>query len=468
MDKSKDFLGSAPLGKLLFKLAIPTVIAQLVNMLYNIVDRIYIGHMEGIGDLALTGVGVCMPIIMIVSAFAALVGSGGAPRASIFMGKGDTDKAEKTLGGCFALQIIVSIILTAVLLIWNRDFLLAFGASENTIKYATDYMKIYAIGTIFVQLTLGMNAFITAQGFTRISMMSVIIGAISNIILDPVFIYGFDMGVKGAALATVISQAASCVWVLCFLFGKKTLLKIKKENLFVSYKLILPCIALGSATFVMQASESVISICFNSSLLRYGGDIAVGAMTILVSVMQFAMLPLMGIAQGAQPILSYNFGAKNAERVKKTFKLLLITCLIYSVALWSAVMLFPSVFAAMFTPKEELISYAAWALRIYFAGMIIFGIQTSCQMTFVSLGEATSSVTVAVVRKFVLLLPLIYIIPALAENKVMGVFLAEPIADIIAVTFTAILFTFKFKKALSKIETHKNNEVQNEAYRQDT
>ena len=330
MDKSKDFLGSAPLGKLLFKLAIPTVIAQLVNMLYNIVDRIYIGHMPEVGDLALTGVGVCMPVIMIVSAFAALVGSGGAPRASIFMGKGDTDKAEKTLGGCFALQIIVSIILTSVLLIWNRDFLLAFGASENTIKYATDYMGIYAIGTIFVQLTLGMNAFITAQGFTRISMMSVIIGAISNIILDPVFIYGFDMGVKGAALATVVSQAASCVWVLSFLFGKKTLLKIKKENLFVSYKLILPCIALGSATFVMQASESVISICFNSSLLKYGGDIAVGAMTILVSVMQFAMLPLMGIAQAAQPILSYNFGAKNAERVKKTFKLLLITCLIYS------------------------------------------------------------------------------------------------------------------------------------------
>jgi putative MATE family efflux protein len=384
------------------------------------------------------------------------------------MGKGDTDKAEKTLGGCFTLQIIVSIILTAVLLIWNRDFLLAFGASENTIKYATDYMKIYAIGTIFVQLTLGMNAFITAQGFTRISMMSVIIGAVSNIILDPVFIYGFDMGVKGAALATVISQAASCVWVLSFLFGKKTLLKIKKENLFVSYKLILPCIALGSATFVMQASESVISICFNSSLLKYGGDIAVGAMTILVSVMQFAMLPLMGIAQGAQPILSYNFGAKNAERVKKTFKLLLITCLIYSVALWSAVMLFPSVFAAMFTPKEELVAYAAWALRICFAGMIIFGIQTSCHITFVSLGEATSSVTVAVVRKFVLLLPLIYIIPALTENKVMGVFLAEPIADIIAVTFTAILFTFKFKKALSKIETNENNEVQNEAYRQDT
>ncbi len=456
MNKNKDFLGSAPLGRLLFKLAIPTVVAQLVNMLYNIVDRIFIGHMPEVGDLALTGVGVCMPLIMIVSAFAALVGSGGAPRASIFMGKGDRDTAEKTLGGCFTLQIIVSVILTLVLLIWNKDLLLAFGASDNTIEYASSYMSIYALGTLFVQLTLGMNAFISAQGFTRISMLSVIIGAVSNIILDPVFIYAFDMGVQGAALATIISQLFSCIFVLSFLFGKKTLLKIKKENLFVSYKLILPCIALGTATFIMQASESVISICFNSSLLCYGGDIAVGAMTILVSVMQFAMLPLQGIAQGAQPILSYNYGAKNSVRVKKTFKLLLCSCLIYSVTLWSAVMLFPRAFAAMFTPSIQLVEYAAKALRIYFAGMLIFGIQVACQMTFVSLGEAASSVTVAVVRKFILLLPLIYIVPTLTENKVTGVFLAEPIADIIAVTFTAILFTFKFKKALSKIEAPKN------------
>ena len=276
MTDTKEMLGTAPVGKLLFKLAVPTVVAQLINMLYNVVDRIYIGHMSEIGDLALTGVGVCMPIIMIVSAFAALVSSGGAPRASIFMGKRDIESAERTLGGCFGLQIVVSAVLTVVLLIWNRDFLLAFGASNNTIEYATDYMSIYAIGTLFVQLTLGMNAFITSQGFTKISMLSVVVGAGANIILDHIFIYGLGMGVRGAALATVISQALSCVWVLSFLCGKKSILRLKPKNFIPSAKIILPCIALGSAAFIMQASESVISICFNSSLQRYGGDIAVG------------------------------------------------------------------------------------------------------------------------------------------------------------------------------------------------
>ena len=334
MGDNKDFLGTAPIGKLLFKLAIPTVVAQIINMLYNIVDRIYIGHIPQEGSLALTGVGVCMPIIMIVTAFAALVSAGGAPRASIFMGKKDNNSAEKTLGNCFMLQIILSVILTVVLLIWSEDLLLVFGASKNTISYATAYMSIYAIGTVFVQLTLGMNAFITAQGFTKISMVSIIIGAVCNIILDPIFIFGFDMGVKGAALATILSQAVSCVWVISFLCGKKTIIKLKFSDLKLSSKIILPCVALGSATFIMQSSESVISVCFNSSLLRYGGDIAVGAMTILTSVMQFAMLPLQGIAQGAQPILSFNYGAKNSVRVKKTFKILLVTCLVYSVSLW--------------------------------------------------------------------------------------------------------------------------------------
>ena len=456
MQNDKEMLGTAPIGKLLFKLALPTVVAQLINMLYNIVDRIYIGHMPDNGDLALTGVGVCMPIIMIVSAFAALVSSGGAPRASIFMGKKDMDSAEKTLGGCFTLQIILSVILTVVLMIWNEDLLLAFGASENTIGYATEYMNVYALGTIFVQLTLGMNAFVTAQGFTKISMFSVIIGAVANIILDPIFIYGMDMGVRGAALATIISQALSCIWVVTFLFGKKALIRLKKEDLFVSPKFVLPCLALGSATFIMQASESVISVCFNSSLLGYGGDIAVGAMTILTSVMQFAMLPLQGIAQGAQPILSYNYGAKSADRVKKTYKLLLVSCLIYSVTLWTCVMLFPRAFATMFTTDTALLDFTESVIRIYFGGMFLFGIQIACQMTFVSLGNAPSSVIVAVVRKFVLLLPLIYILPNLVEEPTVGVYMAEPIADIIAVTFTAILFVFQFSKALKKIEARES------------
>ena len=453
MTDKKEMLGTAPIGKLLFKLALPTVVAQLINMLYNIVDRIYIGHMPEVGDLALTGVGVCMPIILIVSAFAALVSSGGAPRASIFMGKRDIDSAERTLGGCFGLQVIVSIVLTVILLIWNRDLLLAFGASDNTIEYATAYMSIYAIGTVFVQLTLGMNAFISAQGFTKISMVSVLIGAVANIALDPLFIYAFGMGVRGAALATILSQALSCAWGVFFLCSKKSFLRLRIKNLIPAPKIVLPCLALGSATFIMQASESVISVCFNSSLLNYGGDIAVGAMAILTSVMQFAMLPPQGIAQGAQPILSYNYGAKNAERVKKTYKTLLITCVIYSVTLWLAVMIMPSVFVSIFTPDAALVDFAAKALRIYFSGMILFGIQIACQMTFVSLGNAPSSILVAVVRKFVLLLPLIYIVPKLASDPTIGVYMAEPIADVTAVTFTTILFIFQFKKALKKIDT---------------
>ena len=455
MTQDKTFLGTEPIGKLLVKLAVPTVVAQLVNMLYNIVDRIYIGHMPGDGSLALTGVGVCLPLIMIISAFAALVASGGAPRASIAMGKGDHDLAEKLLGGCFTLQIGISAILTAVMLIWSRDLLLMFGASENTIGYAADYMRIYAIGTLFVQLTLGMNAFITAQGFATTGMLTVLIGAVANIALDPLFIYGLGMGVRGAALATVISQGLSCVWVICFLRGKKTLLRLKRENLLVSPKLILPCVALGLAAFIMQSSESIISVCFNSSLLRYGGDVAVGAMTILSSVMQFAMLPLQGIAQGAQPISSYNYGARNADRVRQTFRLLLQVCLAYSVVLWAGIMLFPRGFAGIFTPDAELLDFTARALRIYCAMLFLFGIQIACQMTFVSIGNAPCSILVAVLRKFVLLLPLIFLLPSLLPDKVTAVYLAEPVADVIAVTCTALLFSRQFKKALAVLEAGK-------------
>lgn len=452
MNNDKTFLGTEPIGKLLLKLAVPTVFAQLVNMLYNIVDRIYIGHIEGVGKLALTGVGVCMPLIMIISAFASFVASGAAPRASISMGKGDNDTAEKMLGGSVSLQVIISLILTFIIGIFGRDLLLAFGASENTIEYAADYMSIYSLGTIFVELTLGLNAFITAQGFAAFGMWTVLIGAVANIVLDPIFIYGLDMGVKGAALATVISQALSCVWVIMFLCGKKTQLRLKRENLFVSPKLILPCIALGSAAFIMQSSESVISVCFNSSLLEYGGDTAVGAMTILTSVMQFAMLPLQGIAQGAQPITSYNFGAKNAQRVKQSFKLLLTVCLCYSIIIWGLVMLFPGGFAKIFNDDADLIAFTANALRIYCGMLFIFGIQIACQMTFVSIGNAPCSIIVAVVRKFVLLIPMIYILPNILSDKTTAVYLAEPVSDIIAVTFTAILFTCQFKKALKRLD----------------
>lgn len=450
--QNKEFLGTAPIGKLLFKMAIPTVLAQLVNMLYNIVDRIFIGHIEGIGDAALTGVGICMPLIMAVSAFAALISAGGAPRASIKLGEGKPDEAERILGNCFSLQLVVSAILTAALLIFNEKLLWAFGASENTIGYATQYMDIYALGTVFVQLTLGMNAYITAQGATKVSMTSVLIGAVCNIALDPIFIYGLGLGVKGAALATAISQMASCFWANTFLCSDKSVLKIKKCNLKIDPKVVFPCIALGLAPFIMQMSESVISVCFNSSLQKYGGDIAVGAMTILTSVMQFAMLPLQGVAQGAQPITSYNYGAGNKERVKKSFFLLLRVSLIYSLSLWACIMLFPGVFASIFTDKPELIEFTQNTLRIYCGALGIFGVQIAAQMTFISLGKAFSSIIVAVVRKFVLLLPLIYIVPQLVENKTTGVYLAEPVADILAVTFTAILFTFQFRKALKKMD----------------
>lgn len=450
--EDKEFLRTEPLGKLLLKLALPTVAAQLINMLYNIVDRIYIGHIPDIGATALTGVGVCMPLIMIVSAFAALVGYGGAPRASIFMGKKDEQSAEKTLGNCFTLQILISVVLTIVLLIWNRDFLMAFGASENTVEYGVSYMNIYALGTIFVEITLGMNAFITAQGFARTGMLSVLIGAVANIILDPIFIFGFNMDVRGAALATIISQALSCIWVVSFLCGRKTFLRIRKENLRPVPKIIMPCLALGAATFVMQASESVISVCFNSSLQKYGGDIAVGAMTILTSVMQFAMLPLQGLGQGAQPIISYCYGAGDAGRVRRAFGLLLKVSLTYSVLLWALVMIIPGGFAAMFTSDAALTDYTKTALRIYMASMFLFGIQMACQMTFNALGRAVESIVVAVMRKFVLLIPLIYVMPRLiSSDQARAVYMAEPVADLAAVTFTAVLFAVQFRKTLRRI-----------------
>lgn len=450
--ENKEFLGTEPIGKLLFKLAVPTVVAQLVNMLYNIVDRIYLGHMPGDGSLALTGVGVCTPIILFVSAFASLICASGAPRASIFMGKGEHDNAEETMGNCFTLQAVVSILITAILVLFGEKLLWSFGASENTISYATEYLRIYSVGTIFVQLTLGMNAYITAQGSAKIAMITVMIGAACNIILDPIFIFAMDMGVAGAALATIISQGVSCIWVVSYLFGKKTTLRLKKQHLRIKPSVVLPCIALGAATFIMQVSESVISVAFNSSLLKYGGDVAVGAMTILTSVMQFAMLPMQGIGQGAQPISSYNYGARNVERVKGTFRLLLTVCLTYSAIIWVAVQLFPKLFAGIFCTDPTLLDFTARALRIYMGGMVIFGLQIACQMTFVSIGNALCSITVAVVRKFVLLLPLIYIVPKLVSDKAMGVYMAEPIADVLAVIFTAILFAVQFNKAMKKLE----------------
>lgn len=451
MSKEVD-LGKESVGKLLFILAVPTITSQVVNALYNMVDRMYIGHIPEIGADALTGVGVCFPIIMIISAFAFLVGVGGSPRASIYMGKKDNDTAEKILGNCFTALIVCAIALTIIVLLFKEPLLYLFAASEDTIGYAMDYITIYAVGTIFVQLTLGLNAFISAQGFSKISMLTVIIGAVTNIALDPIFIFLFDMGVKGAALATVFSQALSAAWAIWFLFSKHTVLRLRKENFKPSWKILAPCIALGVAPFVMQATESVLVLCFNSSLLAYGGKLAVGAMTILSSVMQFAMLPLQGLTQGGQPIISYNYGAKNAERVKKAFKLQTISCFAYAFILWALIMLFPGMFVSIFTGDPALSEITIWALRIYMAAIFMMGLQISCQQTFIAFGNSKISAFLAVFRKIIVLIPLIYILPMILEDDVFAVFLAEPIADVIAVATTVTLFYKEFKKLQQQME----------------
>lgn len=453
MEKNRtDALGTGSVKRLLFSLAMPAIASQIINLLYNIVDRMYIGHIEGVGKMALTGVGVCLPLIMIISAFAALVSMGGAPRASIFLGKGDKESAEKTLGNCTTLLIAISIILTVVFTLFAKDLLMLFGASENTIGYAVSYMKIYSLGTIFVQLTLGLNAFISAQGFSKISMMTVLIGAITNIILDPIFIFALKMGVSGAALATIISQAVSMVWIIVFLTGKRTTLRIKPRCMKLSKKIVMPCIALGLAPFIMQSTESLLAVCFNSSLLKYGGDIAVGSMTILTSIMQFSTLPVIGLTQGAQPIISYNYGAKNASRVKAAFKLLFISCVTFSAFVWLAVMITPRTFILIFNNDPELLSFASHALRIYMAVSFVMGVQNACQQTFIALGNAKSSLFLAIFRKIILLIPLIYILPMFIENKTTAVFMAEPVADFIAVATTCVMFAVQFKKAMKSIE----------------
>ncbi|MCI9461240.1 MAG: MATE family efflux transporter [Oscillibacter sp.] len=452
--KSVD-LGSGKVSRLLFSLALPTITSQIVNMLYNLVDRIYIGHMkpvDTVGALALTGVGVCLPIIMIISAFAALVGMGGAPRASIQEGRGDPEGSQRIMGNSFTLLVITAVVLTVVFQNFAEPLLLTFGASGNTIGYALDYLKIYTMGTLFVQVTLGMNAYITAQGFTTVSMKTVLIGAGLNTLLDPIFIFGFGLGVRGAALATILSQAVSAAWVLRFLTGPKTKWRLRREDLRPRPKVFLPCLALGLSPFIMQSTESLIAVCFNSSLLKYGGDLAVGAMTVLTSMMQFAMMPLQGLTQGCQPIISYNFGARNARRVKDAFVCLLKSCVVYSAVLWAAVQLFPRVFVQIFNNTPELVDYAAWALRIYMGTTCLFGVQIACQQTFVALGNAKTSLFLAVLRKIILLIPLIYILPNFFADKTFAVFLAEPAADFLAVTATASMFAVQFKRSMAELE----------------
>ncbi|HAT4744877.1 TPA: MATE family efflux transporter, partial [Clostridioides difficile] len=444
MENSNTNLGSESVGKLLFKLATPAIIAQIVNVLYNIVDRIFIGRMEN-GEVAMAGVGVAFPIIIIITACSYLIGMGGGPLAAIKMGEQNNDEAEKIMSNSFSVLVILAILLTIGFKIGKEPLLWMFGASESTIRYSMDYLNIYLIGTVFVQISMGMNTFINTQGFATTGMMTVAIGALINIILDPIFIFGFNMGVKGAALATIIAQGVSAIWVLMFLFGKKSILKIKKKYMIPKASIILPVLGLGISPFIMQSTESLVLIALNSKLQMYGGDLAVGSMAIMSSIMQILMLPNMGVTQGAQPIISYNYGSGQLDRVKKTFKLCLLSCFTYSTILWLLLMIFPAFFVSIFNKNPQLLSMTSWSIKIYFAGAFMFGIQIACQQTFLALGKATISLVLALLRKIVLLIPLIFILPTFFNEKLFAVILAEPVADITAATITAISFFIFYK-----------------------
>ena len=447
---NNEDMGSGSVKRWMVKMAVPAVIGQVVNLLYNIVDRIYIGHISGIGGSALTGVGLFTPILMLITAFAMLAGAGGAPRAAIAMGKGSREEAEKIMANCFTVLLILAVILTAVFSVFLPSLLRLFGASDVTLPYGTTYGRIYILGSIFVLTVMGMNPFLTTQGFSRMSMMTTVIGAGINIVLDPIFIFVLDLGVAGAALATVLSQAVSAVWILKFLTGKKTLLKLKSGNMILERKIIAPCLGLGVSSFVMVSTESLLSISFTSSLSRYGGDVAVGAMTVLTSINQLIMMPMQGVCQGGQPLMSFNYGARKLNRVKEAFLCQFLTCVTYTAVFWSLLMLFPNAFAGIFTSDTALVEYTAWAIRVFLAGCFSVGFQLSCQQAFMALGQAKTSLIMACLRKLILLIPLIFILPLFFENQAFAVFLAEPVSDILSAVVTTAVFARFFRKLMKE------------------
>lgn len=457
--KPTNDLGRDRVGPLLVRLALPAIAAQLINALYNIVDRMYIGHIPDTGDLALTGLGICFPVLMFLSALSALVGMGGGSRAAIRMGEGQMEKANEILGNCAALLLVISAVVTVVFQIWKEPMLLLFGASERTIGYATDYLGIYLWGTVFVQCALGLNNFITTQGFAGFSMATVILGAVTNIILDPIFIFGLHMGVRGAALATVLAQGVSAVWVLLFLLGRRSKLRLQTRYLRIRPSVLAPVVAIGVSPFIMQSTESLVNIALNASLKHYGSDLDVGAMTICSSVMQVFFMPFHGLAQGAQPIIGFNYGAGQLERVKETFRLLFRSAVTLSVLVWAAVELFPGAFVALFNDKPELVEAGVKALRVYMACAFMMGIQSACQQSFVALGQAKISLFLALLRKVILLIPLIFILPLIfTQNQVFAVYLAEPVADFLAAACTGMVFLRRFPRILEarrrELESH--------------
>ena len=450
MANAKQDMGTGSVKKLMLKMAVPALVGQVVNLLYNIVDRIYIGHLPEVGGTALTGVGLFTPILMLLTAFAMLAGAGGAPRAAIAMGKGDKEAAEKIMGNCFTVLMILAVVLTSVLYFAAPTLLRLFGASDATLPYAVTYGRIYILGSVFVLTVMGMNTFITTQGFAQISMLTTVIGAVINIVLDPILMFGLKMGVAGAAVATVLSQAVSALWILKFLTGKKTILRLKASNLKLVPSVILPCLGLGISSFVMVSTESILSVSFTSSLARFGGDVAVGAMTVLTSINQLITMPLSGICQGGQPLISYNYGAKKLDRVKEAFFCQFGVCVAYTTCFWLLLMIVPNFFAGIFTNDASLVSYTAWAIRIFLACGFSVGFQLSCQQAFMALGQAKISLFMACLRKLILLIPLIFILPLFFENKAMAVFLAEPVSDFVAAAVTTIAFFTFFRKLMKE------------------
>lgn len=446
--RNDEKLGTAPLGRLMLSLALPTVLAQLINVLYNVVDRIYIGHMQGDGNLALTGVGVTLPIITLIAAFSAFAGAGGAPLAAIELGKKDERKASLIMGNSAWLLVFFSIVLTIGFLIFKVPILYAFGASSKTIAYANEYITIYLLGTIFVQIALGLNAFISGQGAAKAAMLSVLIGAVINIVLDPIFIFALHLGVRGAALATVISQFVSAVWVVSFLKSKRSVLHLKLVR--PDKSLILKIAALGIAPFVMQSTESLVTITFNTGLQRYGGDLYVGSMSILMSIMQLIVIPVNGITQGVQPIVSYNYGAGNRLRVKETVIRLVSVCLLGTLILAGVAIFCPGIYASMFTNDAELVALTCRIMPIFFLGIAIFGIQAACQSTFLALGQAKISLFIATLRKIILLIPLALILPKFLGVK--GIYIAEPVSDVISVIVTSVLCVITLKRIFIEME----------------
>jgi len=450
-NKNQD-MGVGSVKKWMVQLAVPALVGQVINLLYNIVDRIYIGHIPEIGGAALTGVGLFSPILMLITAFAMMPGSGGAPRAAIAMGQGDKEKAEKIMANCFTVLLMMAVVLTIAFYFLAPTLLRLFGASDMTLPYAVEYGRIYILGSIAVLVVMGMNPFITTQGFAKISMLTTVIGAVINIVLDPILIFGLKMGVRGAAIATVLSQTVSALWILRFLTGRQTILKLKTANMRLESRIILPCLGLGVSTFVMLSTESILSISFTSSLARYGGDVAVGAMTVLTSINQLMTMPLSGICQGGQPLISYNYGARKQDRVKEAFFCQFGICVAYTTVFWLLLMTMPNVFAGIFTSDTAIVGYTAWAIRIFLALGFSVGFQISCQQAFMALGQAKISLVMALLRKVILLIPLIFLLPNFFADKAFAVFLAEPVADIIAAAVTTFMFFRFFFKMLKQAE----------------